>query len=421
MNLARAPLRIPRTLAVAGTVLSLAAAAHVFAGGELPAPPVLAALAALTTLAAAPLTGARLTAPVLAGYLLAGQFALHQAFSAMSGPAVSVARPAAHAHYGQILPAPGPDAALQVMPAADPAAAMLGLHVLATLATALVLARTEASLWAVAAWLRILIKPLVPGAMPPVLRLAVIGGRRPARRVAALGQVSARGPPLGVGRHAALPAILRRSRIEDPTMNLIQKQRVRLGLALAAGLLIPAVAAGPALAHDALQSTTPAADATVTSAPGTVSLTLSEPPTDSESLNLSVITVTDGEGKTLSDGKVTVTGATISTTVAPGANGPHKVLWRAVSSDGHPIEGSYSYTVQDPARTASAAPAPVSAAPSPAPTPASAAPDTTEFERVKPPNNDNALLTLGVAAAVIAALAGVLFLGRHKRARNRDS
>lgn len=200
-------------------------------------------------------------------------------------------------------------------------------------------------------------------------------------------------------------------------MNLIQKQRFRLGLALAAGLLIPAVAAGPALAHDALQSTTPAADATVTSAPGTVSLTLSKPPTDSKSLNLSVITVTDGEGKTLSDGKVTVAGATISTTVTPGANGPHKVLWRAVSSDGHPIDGSYSYTVQDPARTASAAPSP---APTPAPTPTSAA-ATTEYERAAPPNNDNALLTLGVAAAVIAALAGILFLGNRKRARNTNS
>ncbi len=194
-------------------------------------------------------------------------------------------------------------------------------------------------------------------------------------------------------------------------MNLIRKQAVRLGLALAAGLLIPAVAAGPALAHDALQSTSPEADTTVTSAPGTVSLTLSEPPTDSQSLNLNVITVTDGEGKTLSDGTVTVTGATISTTVTPGANGPHKVLWRAVSADGHPIEGSYAYTVQDPARTASAAP-------SPAPAPASAVPNTTEFEQVKPPNNDNALLTLSIAAALIAALVGIMFLGRRKRARN---
>ena len=413
MDLPPAPLRIPRALAVAGTVLSLAAAAHVSAGGELPAPPVLAALAALATLAVAPLTGTKMTAPVLPGYLLAGQFALHQGLSAMSGPAVSVARPGAHGHYGRILPVPGPSEALQVMPAADPAGAMLGLHVLATLATSLVLARTEASLWALAAWLRILIEPPVPGGLPPVVRLAVIGAKRAARRGTALGQVPARGPPPEGRPPCGLASQLRRSRIEDPTMNLIQKQRFRLALALAAGLLIPAVAAGPALAHDALQSTSPAADATLTSAPGTVSLTLSEPPTDSESLDLSVITVTDGDGKTLSDGKVTVTGATISTTVAPGANGPHKVLWRAVSSDGHPIEGSYSYTVQDPARTTSAA--------SPAPAVASAAPETTDVERVKPPNNDNALLTLGIAAAVIAALAGILFLGRRKQARNRNS
>ena len=209
MNVPRAPLRIPRALAVAGTVLSLAAAAHVSAGGELPAPPVLAGLAALATLAAAPLTAAKMNAPVLAGYLLAGQFALHQAFSAMSGPAVSIARPAAHVHGGPSLPVPGPDTALQITPTTDPAAAMLGLHVLATLATALVLARAEASLWAVAAWLRVLIEPPVPAGLPPVLRLAVIGGRRPARRGSALGKFPARGPPPGVGRHAVPPAILR--------------------------------------------------------------------------------------------------------------------------------------------------------------------------------------------------------------------
>ena len=93
------------------------------------------------------------------------------------------------------------------------------------------------------------------------------------------------------------------------------------------------------------------------------------------------------------------------------------MLWRAVSSDGHPIDGSYSYTVQDPARTVSAAPSP---ARTPAPTPTSAE-GTTEYERAAPPNNDNALVTLGIAAAVIAALAGILFLGRRKRDRNRNS
>ncbi|MDN4646094.1 copper resistance CopC family protein [Arthrobacter sp. PsM3] len=195
-------------------------------------------------------------------------------------------------------------------------------------------------------------------------------------------------------------------------MNLTHKKRALLSLALATGLLIPAMAAGPAQAHDALQSTSPAADTTVTSTPETVSLTLSEPPTDSASLNLSVITVTDGEGRTISDGKVTVTGATISTKVTPGANGAHKVLWRAVSSDGHPIDGNYAFTVQNPSRTATASPAQTSA-------PASAG--STEVEPAKGPNNDNALLTLGVAAAVIAALAGILFLARRKRAGNVNS
>ena len=194
MNIPRAPLRIPRALAVAGTVLSLAAAAHVLAGGELPAPPVIAALAALATLTAAALTGAKMTAPVLAGYLLAGQFALHRAFSALSGPAVPGARSTAHVHDGQILPVPGP-AAPQIMPTADPAAGMLGLHVLATLVTALVVARAEASLWALAAWLRILIGPPTPAGLPPAFRPVLIGGGRPARRGTALGPVPARGPP----------------------------------------------------------------------------------------------------------------------------------------------------------------------------------------------------------------------------------
>ena len=84
-------------------------------------------------------------------------------------------------------------------------------------------------------------------------------------------------------------------------------------------------------------------------APETVSLTLSEPPTDSKSLNLSIITVTDGAGKTVSDGNVTVYGPTLSTKITAGSAGTYKVMWRAVSSDGHPIEGKYSFTVQAPA------------------------------------------------------------------------
>ena len=199
-------------------------------------------------------------------------------------------------------------------------------------------------------------------------------------------------------------------------MNPRLKRRIRFRLALAAAVMIPALAAAPALAHDALQSTSPAQDTTVTTAPDTVSLTLSEPPTDSESLNLSIITVTDGTGETLSDGKVTVTGPTISTKIAQGSNGPYKVLWRAVSSDGHPIEGSYSFTVQDPARAA--ATVSPSATASTTPSTAASPPATTVPGQVKPPNDDNGPLTAGIAAAILAAVIGVLYLARRRRAKN---
>lgn len=197
-------------------------------------------------------------------------------------------------------------------------------------------------------------------------------------------------------------------------MNSRLTLRARLGLAAAAAVLLPAtLTATPALAHDALSSTAPAQDAVLTTGPDTVSLTLSQPPTDSATLNLSVITVTDGAGTTVSDGTVTVSGPTLTTKTVPGTPGTHNVLWRAVSSDGHPIEGKYSFTVQGPAQASTPA-APATAAPTatqataPAPVPA------------RPPNDDNAPLAVGIALGLLAAgLAATLFIRR--RNSNNDA
>ncbi|QDG61689.1 copper resistance CopC family protein [Pseudarthrobacter sp. NIBRBAC000502771] len=192
--------------------------------------------------------------------------------------------------------------------------------------------------------------------------------------------------------------------------------RSRAGLALAGALLLAAIGAGPAHAHDALQSTSPERDATVTAAPASVSLTLSEPPTDSQSLNLSVITVTDSTGKTLSDGQVTVTGPTISTKVAPGSNGPYTVLWRTVSSDGHPIEGKYSFTVQDPgAETPAAAPATTASVPPSAAPSATQSAAATTVPMAPRPDDSNALLVVGIGAVILAILGGILYLARRRR------
>ncbi|MGG5173312.1 copper resistance CopC family protein [Pseudarthrobacter sp. J1738] len=186
----------------------------------------------------------------------------------------------------------------------------------------------------------------------------------------------------------------------------------RLRLAAIAAILIPAAtAASPALAHDSLSSTNPTPDAAITHAPATVSLTLSEPPADSKNLNLSTITVTDGAGKTVSDGNVTVYGPTLSTKLSEGDPGTYKVLWRAVSSDGHPIEGSYTFTVQAQAgQTATPA---ATTAPAAAP---SASPATSvAAERAEGPNNDGAPLVLGIAAVILAAAIGTVLFLRNRR------
>jgi methionine-rich copper-binding protein CopC len=194
-------------------------------------------------------------------------------------------------------------------------------------------------------------------------------------------------------------------------MNARLTLKARLRLAAVAAIMIPAaVTASPALAHDSLSSTTPAQDSVEATAPETVSLTLSEPPADSKNLNLSTISVTDGAGKTVSDGNVTVYGPTLSTKLSEGAPGTYKVLWRAVSSDGHPIEGNYTFTVQGQAgqtATPSATTAPA-AAPSASPDASVAA------ERAAGPNNDGAPLVLGIAAVILAAAIGTVLVLRSR-------
>jgi methionine-rich copper-binding protein CopC len=194
--------------------------------------------------------------------------------------------------------------------------------------------------------------------------------------------------------------------------------RARLRLAAVAAILIPAAAtASPAWAHDSLSSTEPARDATVATTPETVSLTLSEPPLDSEQMKSSVLTVTDGAGKTVSDPDVTVDGPTLSTKITAGGPGTYTVLWRAVSSDGHPIEGKYSFTVQPSTEQPSASAAPATpAAANQSATPAAADPE----DSFRPPDNSNAPLVLGIAAAVVAAAAGVAMFIRRKL-RQTDS
>jgi methionine-rich copper-binding protein CopC len=114
-----------------------------------------------------------------------------------------------------------------------------------------------------------------------------------------------------------------------------------VGLAtVLAGLLT----AAPASAHSGLTGSTPAEGAVVTSDLRQVDLTFTEAPLAGLDAGLR-IEVRDQAGQDESTGDVTVAGTTMSKQVDLSA-GPHTMLWRYVSPDGHPIDGQVAFTVQ---------------------------------------------------------------------------
>jgi len=195
----RASFRLFRTGLIASIVFGLAAGGHLAGAGSLPAPAVVAALCAVTMVPVAALTRFRLSFPVLAGLIGAGQIWLHWAFSALSGGASAAVPPAllsGHAgHAGHGAASLGHESLAVAAQAhtAAPDGLMLAAHAAATLGTALVLARGEQALGVLADWLRPLLgqrEPVtivparVPSACPAaaVLSPTRIGIRLPARR-----------------------------------------------------------------------------------------------------------------------------------------------------------------------------------------------------------------------------------------------
>jgi methionine-rich copper-binding protein CopC len=119
-------------------------------------------------------------------------------------------------------------------------------------------------------------------------------------------------------------------------------------LALVAAALLVAFAmlfvpASPAHAHDELLGSDPAANATIDALPGQLTLTFSAEIADDE--GASVVQVTDAAGTALAVGTPTVRDNLVTQALSGEASGAIKVLWKVVSSDGHPISGEFSFTV----------------------------------------------------------------------------
>jgi methionine-rich copper-binding protein CopC len=133
------------------------------------------------------------------------------------------------------------------------------------------------------------------------------------------------------------------------------RPRIRF-TALAGGLVAAGVVAllalapaGIASAHDALESSSPAANDSITSDPGQVSLTFSDALiTIGDDTSGFAVQVVDSDGLHYESGCLTVQGTTVTTPVALGLASGYVVLWQVVSSDGHPTSGQYEFDYAPP-------------------------------------------------------------------------
>ncbi len=192
----RGATRLARAAAFGVVTLALATGAHVAAGGALPSMMVLALLVVPLMMAALVLTSRRCGPVLLLGSLTAAQVVLHESLMALTSHVPVDMFPAElGAHHGAQALVSGPASAHSASAMGGAAVAVAGgwsvtmqvAHVLATLVTALLLARGEQALWQLAARLLPALPsmPRLPGCAPlqaavllsvPALRPSVVSG-----------------------------------------------------------------------------------------------------------------------------------------------------------------------------------------------------------------------------------------------------
>ncbi|WP_412168612.1 copper resistance CopC family protein [Curtobacterium flaccumfaciens pv. flaccumfaciens] len=189
-------------------------------------------------------------------------------------------------------------------------------------------------------------------------------------------------------------------------------------LAIVAAGLLTLVGVQPASAHSALTSSTPADGAVVTEPLESVDLTFSEAPLAGLDAGLR-IQVTDASGADVARGDVTVSGTTMRRAVDLD-QGRYTVLWRYVSPDGHPIEGTlaFEYRAAAPVSTPSASATPTPTA-STAPTSSATATATGASDGApssSPGIAPGVWIGLGAGAVLVAGAVVVLLLRRGRSA-----
>lgn len=172
-----------------------------------------------------------------------------------------------------------------------------------------------------------------------------------------------------------------------------------------------------ASAHDALVSSTPAADSEVETLPDEVTLTFSAKLIDGE--GATEVVVTDPNGEQVSTGTATVDGAIVTQPLTgSGPAGEYRVIWKVVSSDGHPTDDEFFFRVTSGSEsepTAQPTSSPTTAAPS---AEASAAPETTPAPNADASDDADPIdwpLVLSVVGVVLILVLVVWLLVRRRR------
>ncbi|WP_460799530.1 hypothetical protein [Microbacterium sp. GXF0217] len=148
-------LRLLRAAAATSVATTLAAVSHTIGGGMPPHPLLVIALSVLLIPLAAVLIGRRPSATRTALTVLVSQAVFHVLFQVLAGSLTDAAVPSGgHAHHVATL---GP-----VVAVVAPDAPMLLSHLLAALATTLLLWHGERILRAVADWTRARLLPVIP-------------------------------------------------------------------------------------------------------------------------------------------------------------------------------------------------------------------------------------------------------------------
>jgi len=120
------------------------------------------------------------------------------------------------------------------------------------------------------------------------------------------------------------------------------RSRGRLLAVVAVLLVVLAGSAAPAAAHASLLSTNPPDDSVLDAAPSEVSLTF----TEGVQVQPDGVRVLSADGTRVDQGAALASGSTVSAPVRSGLpDGGYVVAWRVVSSDGHPINGAFRFSI----------------------------------------------------------------------------